>query len=116
MMDREIIKHAAVKTFCGLIMFGKNHADCFHKGSNMGLKMCGKRDSQGFMTNKGRFVDRIEGGKLALESGQIDEETKILFSENFWCDQYNGKYDHDEVKGYVLREGEKNVIQTTTQR
>lgn len=42
---------------------------------------------QGFITIKGRFVDRVEGAKLALESGQIDKleySTEQLFSEDLW--------------------------------
>lgn len=33
--------------------------------------------SQGFYTSKGRFVDRIEAAKIALEAGQIDESKAI---------------------------------------
>jgi len=39
---------------------------------------------QGFLTNKNRFVDREEGGKIAFDAGQIEDETDYLFSENLY--------------------------------
>lgn len=33
--------------------------------------------SQGFYTSKGRFVDRYEASRVALEAGQIDESKAI---------------------------------------
>jgi len=101
--EKELVKHAAVKTVCGQIMFGKHHADCFHKGFNMGFKMCSKADSQGFMTNKGRFVTRMEGGEIAYNGGQIEKPNDFLFSEDMWSGQYRAKHNHDEVKGYIAR-------------
>ncbi len=101
--DIELIKHAAVKTESGMMMIGKHHADCFHKGFNIGLKMEKKADSQGFITSKGRFVTRKEAGVIAKLADQIDKVTHLLFSEDMWCDKYMAKHNYDEVKGYVLR-------------
>ena len=42
---------------------------------------------QGFITNKGRFVDRKEAFKIALAAGQIDESAGVdreLFSEDLY--------------------------------
>lgn len=41
---------------------------------------------QGFMTSFGRFVDRKEAAKIALECGQIEklEENGVLFSEDIF--------------------------------
>lgn len=42
---------------------------------------------QGFLTNTGRFVDRKEGAKIALATGQIKElkyQPNTLFSEDLW--------------------------------
>lgn len=39
---------------------------------------------QGFLTSKGRFVDRNEAGKIAFERGQITKETDCLFSEDLY--------------------------------
>ena len=36
---------------------------------------------KGFLTSKGRFVDRKEAGKIAYEIGQIDKEVDELTSE-----------------------------------
>lgn len=43
--------------------------------------------NQGFLTTKGRFVDRVEGLALALQSGQIEEKQgnpNELYSEDMW--------------------------------
>lgn len=41
---------------------------------------------QGFITDTGRFLNRIEGGKLALENGQVQKlhAPPELFSEDVW--------------------------------
>lgn len=39
---------------------------------------------QGFITSVGKFLDREEGAKYALEHGQIDKEKSMLFSEDLW--------------------------------
>ena len=43
---------------------------------------------QGFLTSTGRFVDRTEGLKIALENGQVLDKTEIrgdrLFSEDLY--------------------------------
>lgn len=46
-----------------------------------------KVHEQGFITDSYRFIDRTEGAKLALESGQITElkfNPNTLFSEDLW--------------------------------
>lgn len=100
----ELIKHAAVKSVDGQIFMAKQHADCFGKAHYIKVKLSSKAEDQGFVTNKGRYLTRGEAAKLALESGQIDKVTPILFSEDLWCPTYEGKYDYDHIKGYLLRE------------
>lgn len=39
---------------------------------------------QGFLTSDNRFVDRVEGGKIAFESGQTEVLKTYLFSEDVW--------------------------------
>lgn len=39
---------------------------------------------QGFMTSKGRFVDRKEAAKIAYECGQITKQVKTLYSEDIF--------------------------------
>lgn len=43
-------------------------------------------DDQGFLTNDGRYVDRIEGAKIAIEAGQIGklQWPPYLYSEDLW--------------------------------
>jgi hypothetical protein len=45
-------------------------------------------DIQGFMTNTGRFVNRVEGLKIALAANQVLDPANIragrLFSEDLW--------------------------------
>jgi hypothetical protein len=101
-IKQELILHAAVKTECGQIIFGKCHADCFHKGSNIGYKMSQKADDQGFLSNKANYLTREEAAKIAIGNGQIDTKTSYLFSEDLWSPRYNGKYSYDDIKGYVL--------------
>jgi hypothetical protein len=38
---------------------------------------------QGFLTQSGQFLDRIEAAKLALSNGQVSHSTE-LFSEDLW--------------------------------
>ena len=101
----ELILHAAVLTEDGYPIMGKHHADCFHKGFAIGKAMAKGGDSQGFITNKGKYVTRSEAAKIAIASGQIDQDTELLFSENMWSDMYKAKNNYDNIKGYVPREG-----------
>ena len=39
---------------------------------------------QGFLTNLDRFVDRVEGGKIAFNAGQTTELKNRLFSEDLY--------------------------------
>ena len=44
-------------------------------------------DSQGFLTNTGRFVSREEGAQIAVAAGQIDKPkygATTLYSEDLW--------------------------------
>lgn len=43
-------------------------------------------DEQGFLTNEGRWVDRAEGMRLAIDAGQLEyrEHFPELFSEDLW--------------------------------
>lgn len=102
--ELELIKHASCRAECGFIVIGKHHAQCFAIGRSMGMKMAKGRENQGFMTSKGRWVSREEGGHVAYSSQQIDKTTTLLFSENMWSDMYSAKHDYDVIKGYILRE------------
>jgi hypothetical protein len=46
-----------------------------------------RRMSQGFVTNTGRFVDRVEARGIAEEAGQLIDRAQTssrLFSEDMW--------------------------------
>ena len=74
----ERIRQAAILQD-GIIWAGKSHDEIIHTI----CKQTGKfnpRSPQGFITESGRFVDRKEAAKIALECGQI----KRLW---YWKDQ-----------------------------
>lgn len=67
----------------GIIYTGKRHHNIFQSTYPLG---CIKNGIQGFVTDTGKFVDRIEAAKIAIECGQI-EKTKWgneLYSEDLW--------------------------------
>ena len=105
-MDKSIperIVHAAVIAENGFLVFmGKCHADCFHQADGVGVKMTSKADSQGFVTNRGRFVKRKDAARIAFMAGQTKDPEDILFSEMLWSKKSGGKYKYDYVKGYYL--------------
>lgn len=74
---KERILHAAVKTVTGYVVVGKSHADCFWSGKNMGLEMSSRSHHQGFVTNKGRYVNRKIAAQIAKRCGQINSKSKI---------------------------------------
>lgn len=44
------------------------------------------RALQGFLTNRGRYVDRIEGARIALAAQQLEQTNwgEDLYSEDLW--------------------------------
>ena len=81
----------------GLLFTGWRHCDCFvtlHAWSDRlseeeriavgEEQIAGLR--QGFMTSTGRFVDREEGARIAIEAGQVEEGNLrgCLFSEDLY--------------------------------
>lgn len=99
-IDIERITHAAVFTKEGYPIMGKSHADCFHLAKNTGIEMSQRAAHQGFMTSNGRYVERPEAAKIAIEAGQVRADCKILFSEDLWSKHSGGWYEYDSVKGY----------------
>jgi hypothetical protein len=55
---------------------------------------------QGFLTSTGRFVARIEAGKIAWKAGQTkyDPKGSIIISEEIWS---TGNCIYDEHNGYI---------------
>lgn len=72
----------------GIVLCGWRHHNCLYQM----VAILGKaqheigENIEGFLTNKNRFVDRKEGAKIAIESGQIDklEFGSQLYSEDLY--------------------------------
>lgn len=105
----EQIRHASVRAKNGMLLLGKSHAECFRQGAKIGLKMSSRACDQGFVTNKGRFVERPEAAKIARSAAQVPKLVKILFSENLWSKHDDGKFEYDQINGY-----HKTVAQQAT--
>ncbi|MFA5428918.1 MAG: hypothetical protein WC279_12010 [Sulfurimonas sp.] len=76
-MQKERITRAAVR-LNDLIFTGVDHGDCYNQVEYEGLM--GHKFKEGFMTSKGRFVDRAEAATVAYESGQLDNDPGVLSS------------------------------------
>lgn len=63
------------------IELGMRHHDIFRRFAD---EVADNRDSQGFYTSKGRFVDRKEAAKIAFAAGQIPSPANKLFSEDLY--------------------------------
>ena len=104
---KEKILHAAVLTVTGYVVIGKSHGDCFWAGENMGLQMSSKSLHQGFVTNKGRYVNREIAAKIARKAGQIDmkdknrpaKKVRVLISEDIWYQRK--RFIYCSMRGYV---------------
>ena len=73
----------------GVVLCGWRHSNCMYQMVAItGLKNHEAGESiQGFLTDTNRFVDRIEGAKISLESGQIEKlnySSTRLFSEDLY--------------------------------
>ncbi|HVJ31591.1 MAG TPA: hypothetical protein VND94_00625 [Terriglobia bacterium] len=85
----ERIARVAIRTPDGYV-WGKEqpmrHHDLIHDLSEEGYSAADVSD-QGFMTDSGRFVDRSEGLRIAIEAGQIVKKNgneNELYSEDMW--------------------------------
>ena len=75
----------------GLVVLGHRHGQCMWTMSSLTglLSVTNAEDGvgeyeQGFLTNKNRFVDREEGGKIAFDAGQTEDLRTTLFSEDLY--------------------------------
>lgn len=94
----------AVKTLFGIpfnehIICGRRHSDCYlivkRLNESLYRKMTDENTIKGFMTSKGRFVNRSEAYKIAKEEEQFympelsnNELTKLLTSEDLYGVDY----------------------------
>lgn len=94
---KESIQHACLK-YNNKYYLDQSHDLCFQQIK----KIDNSPILVGFMTNLNNFVDRKKAAIIAFNANQIETETKLLFSEHLWSEMYNGKYNYDSEKGYVL--------------
>jgi hypothetical protein len=100
---KEEIRHAAVKAANGFLSIGKCHADCFYQLRNIGLKASFKSSAQGFVTNKGRYVNRKKAALIARKAKQILKRhgkrsyPTSLLSEDIW---YRRDIIYCQMRGY----------------
>lgn len=64
MSELEVAIGAAIKLADGSVLTGKRHADCIREA-----KCWVSQSAQGFLTNRGRFVDRREAKSLMVRAG-----------------------------------------------
>ena len=86
---------AAIKIVeTGKVFYGHRHDQCLNSLNNELSWTMNRQEIlkvkkvQGFVTSEGRFVDRKEGLKIALENDQIIDKTQIrgdnLYSEDLY--------------------------------
>lgn len=85
--DGKTHEHQPRNILSGFVIAGRRHHNCIvslHLLS--GKRNCDYKNIQGFLTSKDRFLNRTESYRLAVESGQIkdDSEIKSLHSEDVW--------------------------------
>lgn len=80
--------HLPANVESGIVACGLRHSNCFTVLITMFPdRRYLKTSKQGFLTSKGRFVNRREAWKIALSAGQVEPEPwegSQLFSENLW--------------------------------
>jgi hypothetical protein len=87
--DVERAAHRPINTPGGIVVCGFRHNHCIAVVAALtGKKLYEFGEHvQGFLTSRNRFLDRVEAGKLAILSGQIEKleysETE-LFSEDIF--------------------------------
>ena len=69
-----------------IVIGGYRHCDCFRTASKLGYMAYIDQDEQGFITSKGRFVDRKEAKQIAKQANQLIRLTdfKHLISEDIY--------------------------------
>ena len=97
--DGEEYLHQPTNTPTGVTVCGMRHHNCFmtvaiivnhYDRKEDGKKYCfhGFKETQGFLTNKNRFVDRKEAQIIALREDQVLDKNQlrgdILFSEDIY--------------------------------
>lgn len=80
---------AAIKLADGEILQGNRHFDCFGILVDRGFHLRERTgEVQGFMTNKGRFVDRKEALQLQLSAGRASARGEYVHNQLYSEDLY----------------------------
>ena len=95
----EVCICAAIRLPCGYVVRGHRHSDCIRTAAErtdwrheLGIEPApwgpGMAEDQGFVTSRGRYVDRTEGLRLQVDAGiaSIAEGGYrcVLFSEDLY--------------------------------
>ena len=81
--NKEHITTAALEMPDGKTFEGPVHMMAAMWAEQGGYNLFDPNIREGFMTNKGRFVDRMEAKKLAMAAGQIDARKALAFDRQF---------------------------------
>lgn len=68
----------------GLVMCGRRHHNIWYNWAQVSQGKTKRKDTQGFVTSKDRFVNRKEGAAIAFAAGQISKPNDCLFSEDLY--------------------------------
>ena len=98
--EPERIMHAAIIRSDDHMLLGKSHSDIIVRSP---YGTCKAESRPGFLTNTGRFVDSYEAAPIAFNAKQVNTDTGVLFSDQFWSKHADGMYDYDAEHGYVLK-------------
>ena len=79
--------HQPINIESGFVICGRRHHNCTStlsilKGPNEENLI--PEITEGFLTNKNRFVDSKEAVKVALSAKQIEAPIHMLYSEDLW--------------------------------
>lgn len=75
--------HNPINVSDGLVICGRRHHNIFGILYSLEINK-GDNNTQGFLTDLDRFVDREEAAIIAYNAGQINKRKKILFSEDLY--------------------------------
>ena len=82
MIESERIINAAILKSGSATEFeiGKRHSDIFRK---YGKEVSNNFDAQGFVTSRGRFVNRTDAMVIAYSSGQVPKDVALRKNKTF---------------------------------
>lgn len=106
-MSKEEIVKSAIR-YNDEVYTGFNHAECFKQINNPQVIMA--NIEEGFITSKGRFVDRKKASEIALNAGQLDYHTECLISEDLhlvWLNKQDQQLAELKAENERLKEENK---------